>query len=66
MEKLKKDFEGKVVFNEIDVDTKKEEASKYGVFSIPTFVIEKDGKEVSRKTGFMSEKDLTNWLNEYL
>ena len=39
----------KVEVVEIDVDKEQALASKYGVMSIPTYVIEKDGKEVGRE-----------------
>lgn len=66
IKKVIPNFAGKVELKEIDVDNNQSEASKYGVMGIPTFVIEKDGKEVSRRTGWMSDSDLTNWLNSLL
>lgn len=50
-----------IKFLKIDVDKNPDLASKYSVFSIPTFVILKDGKPVSHfvgamgKEGFLSE-----------
>jgi len=58
IEELEKELEGKVEFEKIDVDKNSEVSSKYGVMSIPTFVIEKDGKEIGRKVGFVSKEDL--------
>lgn len=43
---------------EIDVDKEQALASKYGVMSIPTYVIEKDGKEVGRKVGVTAKAEL--------
>lgn len=45
-------FSGKVGIVKINVDEDQEKASKYGILSIPTYVIEKDGKEVDRIIGF--------------
>lgn len=43
---------------EINVDEHQDIASQYGVMSIPTFVVQKDGKEVGRKVGVTSKQDL--------
>ena len=43
---------------EINVDEKPEVSSKAGVMGIPTYIIEKDGKEVGRKIGMTSKSDL--------
>lgn len=66
MDKVLPNFKDKVVLKKVNVDQNQAESAKYGVLSIPTYVIEKDGKEVSRKVGWMSELDLTNWLNSNL
>lgn len=63
---VEKEFEGKVEFKTIDVEENHNEATKYGVMSIPTFVIEKDGKEVDRKVGAMPKQMLTDWINSQL
>lgn len=63
IEELEKEFEGKVQFKKINVDEDSELASKYGVMSIPTFVVEKEGKEVGRKIGVTAKKDLVSLLN---
>lgn len=62
IEELKKELDGKVEVVEIDVDEKPEEASKYGVMSIPTYIVLKDGKEVGRRIGVTSKEDLLKLL----
>jgi len=49
LERIEK--ETKIEMERIDVDKNQERASKYGVFSIPTLVFEKDGQEVDRLVG---------------
>jgi len=41
-------------------------ASQYRVMSIPTFVILKEGQEVSRKIGAMPKSSLERWIDENL
>lgn len=60
---LKEKFKGKVEFETIDVDKNMEEAAKHSVMSIPTFVLEKDGNEIDRKTGAMSKEALESLIN---
>ncbi len=45
-------YAGKVMIGKLDVDESQETAAKYGVMSIPTAIMFKDGKEVGRKVGF--------------
>lgn len=62
IEELEKELSGKVEVEKINVDEKPEEASKYGVMSIPTYIILKDGKEAGRKIGVTSKEDLLKLL----
>lgn len=52
MDELADQYEGKVIIGKVDVDENQETASNYGVMSIPTMIVFKDGKEVERKVGF--------------
>lgn len=63
---LEKEFAGRVKFRKIDVDKEGEKAAKFKVMSIPTFVILKDGQEISRKIGALSREVLKNWIEENL
>jgi thioredoxin 1 len=55
-----------VVFEEYDVDTAFDEATKYGIRSVPTIIIEKDGIEVDRFAGAQAKLTYINSLNEHL
>lgn len=66
VEELEKEFAGKVEFKKINVDKSPDEAAKFGVMSIPTFIIFKDGQEVSRKMGAISKIEFASWLKENL
>jgi thioredoxin 1 len=54
-----------VNFSFIDVDEQFELASKYGIRSVPTVVIEKNGKEVQRFAGVQSELAYINAINDW-
>jgi thioredoxin 1 len=54
-----------VNFSYIDVDEQFEIASKYGIRSVPTVVIEKNGKEVQRFSGVQSELAYVNAINDW-
>ena len=62
LEELEKELAGKAEIVKINVDENPTEASKYGVMSIPTYVIEKDGKEVGRKIGVTPKAELLKLL----
>ncbi len=64
MDNIKPKFKN-VNFVNIDVDQQFEVASKYGIRSVPTVVIEKNGKEVKRLTGLQSEMAYVTAINEY-
>lgn len=64
IEELEKELTGKVEVIKVDVDGKPEEAQKYGVMSIPTYIVLKDGKEVGRKIGVTSKQELFKLLQE--
>lgn len=60
LEEDRSDF--KVV--KIDIDKEEALARSYGIMSVPTLILFKDGKEVSKKVGFMPKELLSNWINE--
>ena len=51
IDKLAEKYDGKVVVGKVDVDEEQELARQFGVMSIPTVVLFKDGKEVQRTVG---------------
>lgn len=63
IEELEKELAGKVEVVKINVDEKPQEASKYGVMSIPTYIVLKNEKEMGRKIGVTSKEDLLKLVN---
>ena len=66
IEELEKEYSGKVQFEKVDVDANQDRASRAGVLSIPTFVLEKDGKEVERLVGAHPKEEVVSLFNKHL
>lgn len=52
LEEIAKEYGEKLVVAKLNVDENQNTPSKYGVMSIPTVVLFKEGKEVGRQVGF--------------
>ena len=65
-EEVEKEYAGKVEFKKVDVEVESDMSSTYNIFSIPTFVILKDGEEIARKTGAMPKESLKSWIDSNL
>jgi thioredoxin 1 len=63
LEEVEKEFKGKIEIVKINVDEDPATASKYGVMSIPTYVVEKEGKEVGRRVGSMPKSELVKLVS---
>lgn len=65
IEEIKKEKAGKLEIEEINVDEKQDMAAQYQVMSIPTYVIEKDGKEVDRIIGATAKDNLLAAISKH-
>lgn len=63
IDQLADEYADKILIVKVDVDTNNELAGKYGVMSIPTVIIYKDGKEIDRKVGFPGEAGYRSMLS---
>jgi thioredoxin 1 len=59
-------FKGKIKFAKINVDENQEIAQRFGVMSIPNFVLFRDGKMIGQIVGGMSEEDFENKLKKFV
>ena len=62
VEELADDFAGKAKVCKLNVDENTKTAQAYGVMSIPTIILFKNGKEVDRVVGFRPKADLAELL----
>lgn len=66
IEELSGEYEGKAVIGKLNVDHNPEVAMKYGVRSIPTILIIKDGEVVDKQVGATSKAALEEKINAHL
>lgn len=62
--KLKKQFEGKVAIERVNVDEAKSLAKSIQITGLPVLAIYQNGIEIERVTGFQSEKDLLKLIKK--
>ena len=63
-ENAAKKYGKKAEFKSIDIDKNQSMAAKYEVSAIPCVVVLKDGKEVARQVGLISEPEFIKFLND--
>lgn len=66
LEELAEDLEGKATVVKVNVDKENALAAKYGVTSIPSLKVFKDGKVVEETMGFLPKEKLTELVNKAL
>ncbi len=62
IEKLSKELEAKVLIGKLNVDDNPQTAQQFGVMSIPTMILFKDGKPVGQTMGFQPEPKLREFI----
>jgi len=65
IEKLAKEYSGKVVFGKLNVDENPDTAYRFGIMAIPTLLVMKGGAEVDRIVGVLPKEELEARLNSY-
>ena len=63
--RLASKYNGKVAFGKLNVDENQEVASRFGIMSIPTFLVFKNGEKVDSIIGALPEKVLENKIAGY-
>lgn len=53
-----------IKFCKLNVDENTSICKKYGVMTIPTIILFKDGEEVKRNIGFLDKESLENFLKQ--
>lgn len=66
LDKMAKEFEGKLIVAKVNTDEHQEWAGKYGVQGIPTMLMMKDGKIVHRQVGVLPEPMLRDTIKNFI
>ncbi|MEK3890462.1 thioredoxin [Bacillus sp. FSL K6-3431] len=66
LEELDAELGEKAKIVKVDVDDNQETAGQYGIMSIPTLVVFKDGEQVDKAVGFQSKDQLAELLNKHM
>lgn len=66
IEELANDFEGKAVIGKVDVDNNQQVSMEYGIRSIPTVLIFKNGEVVDKIVGVAPKETIAQKLNAHL
>lgn len=66
VEELANELIDKALIVKLDVDKNKETAAKYGIMSIPTLLLFKNGEIVEKMKGFVAKATLKNELEKHL
>src|SRR5690625_2103322 len=66
LEEIDGEMSDDVKIVKLDVDDNQETASKFGVMSIPTLLLLKDGDVVDQAIGFQPKEALTELINKHL
>jgi len=63
LEEIAKELHGKVKIVKLNVDENPQTAAKYGIQSIPTLMIFKDGQLAATQTGALPKGRLADWIS---
>ena len=63
IEEVRKETEGKAVVGKINVDEQQELAMQFGVMSIPTLLVFKNGEIVKKQIGFIPKQAVLGLLD---
>lgn len=63
VEELAVEYEGKAIIGKVDVDSNPEVSAKFGIRSIPTLLVFKNGEVVDKQIGVVSKNVLSQKID---
>jgi thioredoxin 1 len=66
LEELDKEMSDKLKIVKVNVDVNPDTAARFGVMSIPTLIVFKDGQPVDKVVGFQPKDSLKNMLSRHV
>ena len=64
IDKLAEEYDGRATVGKVDIDEEPDLAARYGVMSIPTVILFKNGEEAARMVGLQSKQALVRMIEE--
>lgn len=64
LEEIGAEYKGRLKVAKVDIDANPEAPTKYGVRSIPTLIVFKDGKPVAQQLGAAPKSQLKAWVEK--
>ena len=62
---LAEDYKEKILIAKVNIDENPEVPSNYGIMSIPTLLLFKEGKLISTQVGLQQKSDLISWIENH-
>lgn len=66
VEEIADEFKGQVKVCKLNVDENGETASKYGIMSIPTLIMFKNGEVTGQQVGFQPKEALAQFIKDHI
>jgi thioredoxin 1 len=66
LEEIAEEYDGQLKVAKVDVDQNSQVATQFGIMSIPTLVLFKDGEAVERLIGYMPKERLLEKITPHL
>lgn len=64
VESLAKEYQDKIKVGKLNIDEQGDIAARYGVMSIPTFIVVKDGEVLEKFVGMRDKKELVEAIEK--
>ena len=62
VDKIAEEYKGSVKVGKVNIDEDPELAQEFGVMSIPTLIVMRDGKVLNRSVGLKSQKEIEKMI----
>ncbi|MCZ6919720.1 MAG: thioredoxin [Rickettsia endosymbiont of Ixodes persulcatus] len=66
IDEISKELQGKVKVVKMNIDENPNTPSEYGIRSIPTIMLFKNGEQKDTKIGLQQKSSLLDWINKYI
>ncbi|AFB30967.1 MULTISPECIES: thioredoxin [spotted fever group] len=66
IDEISKELQGKVKVLKMNIDENPNTPSEYGIRSIPTIMLFKNGEQKDTKIGLQQKKSLLDWINKFI